>query len=421
MDNGPSTMNLGRVQQGIAFCAELQDEAGTRTVPLPLGSYTVGTARSCALVIDDPTVSAEHLVLAVREDSVVVRDAGSKNGTYVGPARVAEASAEPGTIVTIGRSTLTLRARSPHDDAGAAAAPIDGIIGGSVAIRRVFAQVRRLAPMRFPVLVCGETGSGKELVAQALHTLSPRAHRVFYPINVTSVPRELVESEFFGHEKGSFTGAVSRRRGAFEMAEGGTLFLDEVGDLPVEAQPKLLRALDGYGVRAVGGGSTERRDVRVIAATHVSLPDRVRQGTFRRDLYHRLEVFTIAVPPLRERRGDIAAIARFLLEGMDADVGRRELTSAALARLAAEQWPGNVRELRNALARAAALAPASLIDAAHVDLALASPSAADSGPVPQAVTPSVAKALLREHRGNVSAAARAAGYARSTFRKLLVR
>ncbi len=418
---GPSTLNLGRTRGTISFCAELQDEAGARTVPLPGGSYTVGAARSCALVVEDPAVSGEHLVLSVRENVVLVRDAGSKNGTYVGAARVVEANAEPGTIVTIGRSTLTLRASTPQDDLDAGSEPITGIIGGSAVMRRLCAQVRRLAPMRWPVLVCGETGSGKELVAQALHTLSPRASRVFYPVNVTSIPRELVESEFFGHERGSFTGAVARRRGAFEMAEGGTLFLDEIGDLPIEAQPKLLRALDGYGVRSVGGGLVERRDVRLIAATHVSLPDRVREGTFRRDLFHRLEVFTISVPPLRQRPGDIAPIARFLLSEMKADVGERELTSAALARLASEPWYGNVRELRNALARAAALAPDEPIDAMHVDLAVRDPQPSDAPPAPQALTPSVAKAVLREHGGNVSAAARACGYARSTFRKLLLR
>ena len=177
------------------------------------------------------------------------------------------------------------------------------------------------------------------------------------------MPRELVESEFFGHEKGSFTGAVARRRGAFEEAEGGTLFLDEIGDLPLDAQPKLLRALDGYGIRSVGAsGAATPRDVRVVAATHAPLRERVRDGSFRRDLYHRLEVFTVALPPLRERRSDVGPIARALLRSMEADVGDKDLSSAALARLASENWPGNVRELRNVLERASLCAAGPRIE-----------------------------------------------------------
>lgn len=213
-----------------------------------------------------------------------------------------------------------------------------------------------------------------------------------------------------------------RRRGAFEEAEGGTLFLDEIGDLPAEAQPKLLRALDGYGVRSVGAtGTALHRDVRVIAATHAPLRERVREGAFRRDLYHRLEVFTVHLPPLRERRGDIGPIARALLRSMEAELGPRDLSSAGLARLAAEPWPGNVRELRNVLLRAAALAPSTTIDAFDVDRALDPGNAHDSPhPAPSpGLTPFLAKTMVREHGGNVAAAARAAGMPRTSFRKLL--
>jgi DNA-binding NtrC family response regulator len=399
---------------------EVQDDAGTRTVPLPLGRFEVGSSARCQIVVTDRAVSAEHLALEVSGDRVLVRDARSKNGTYVGAVRVREASAEPGAVVTLGRSTLTLRASSPLD-VDVDVDPLPGIAGRSNVMRRVAAQVRALAASRFPVLVCGESGTGKELVAHALHALSPRRQRPFVAINVTSVPRELVESEFFGHEKGSFTGAVARRRGAFEEAEGGTLFLDEIGDLPLDAQPKLLRALDGYGVRSVGAsGAATLRDVRVVAATHAPLRERVREGAFRRDLFHRLEVFTVNLPPLRERRGDVGPIARALLRSMRDDFGEKDLSSAALARLAAEPWPGNVRELRNALLRAAALAHGDIVDALDVDRALAPQGAlAEQRPLPGGLTPSLAKTMVRDHGGNVSAAARAAGFPRTTFRKLL--
>jgi DNA-binding NtrC family response regulator len=417
-----STMTLVRHERSVAFCAEVQDDAGTRTIPLPRGKLDVGAAPRSAIVMTDNTVSATHLVLEIEEDRVVVRDASSRNGTYVGALRVREACAQPGTIVTLGRSTITLRAATTTIEE-TEVDPLPGLAGGSMAMRRVASQVRRLASSRFPVLVCGESGTGKELVAHALHALSPRKHKPFIAINVTSVPRELVESEFFGHEKGSFTGAHARRRGAFEEAESGTLFLDEIGDLPLDAQPKLLRALDGYSIRSVGASGSATRDVRVIAATHAPLRERVREGLFRRDLFHRLEVFTIELPPLRERRGDIGPIARVLLRSMQADIGEKQLSTSALARLAAEQWPGNVRELRNAILRAATLSPNDTVDALDVDRALGVRSNSEPPPrvarSPGALTPDLAKTLVREHHGNVSAAARAIGFPRTSFRKLL--
>ena len=416
----PSTMTLVQSARDVTFSAEVQDPSGTRTVPLPRGCFQVGSGAHCAITVADAAVSATHLTLVVEDDRVIVRDAKSKNGTYVGAVRVREATAQVGAIITLGRSTITLRA-STGFDAALDVDPLPGLAGSSVIMRRVAAQVHKLAPLRFPVLVCGESGTGKELVAHALHTLSPRKHRPFIAINVTSVPRELVESEFFGHERGSFTGAVSRRRGAFEDADGGTLFLDEIGDLPADTQPKLLRALDGYGIRSVGAtGSATHRNTRVIAATHASLRDRVNAGDFRRDLFHRLEVFTVVLPPLRERRGDIGPISRALLRAMEPDVGQKELTTAALARLVSEPWPGNVRELRNALVRASAIALSETIDEVDVDAAIGPRVVAYDAQPPRELTPELAQIMVREHRGNVSAAARAAGFPRTSFRKVLV-
>jgi DNA-binding NtrC family response regulator len=413
-------MTLIHGERSVTFCAEVQDPSGTRMVPLPRGCFQVGSGRHCAIVVADAAVSAEHLVLVIDDERVVVRDTGSKNGTFIGSVRVREASAAVGAVVTLGRSTIALCATDDTPDT-LDADPLPTLAGGSLAMRRVAAQVRRLAPLRYPVLVTGESGTGKELVAHALHALSPRKHKPFIAINVTSVPRELIESEFFGHERGSFTGATARRRGAFEDAEGGTLFLDEIGDLPRDAQPKLLRALDGYGIRSVGAtGTAARHDVRVIAATHATLRDRVSTGDFRRDLFHRLEVFTVALPPLRERQSDIGPIARALLRSMAPDVGPKELTSAALARLVSESWPGNVRELRNVLVRAAARARGDVIESCDVDAAIGSRTIPYDVKKSE-VTPEIARIMVREHRGNISAAARTAGFPRTTFRKLLAK
>jgi DNA-binding NtrC family response regulator len=226
-----------------------------------------------------------------------------------------------------------------------------------------------------------------------------------------------VESELFGHERGAFTGAHVRREGAFAEADGGTLFLDEIGDLPLDAQPKLLRALDGYEVRRVGAtGGGHRADVRVVAATHARLDQKVARGEFRRDLFHRLECLVVNVPPLRDRRGDVPVIARELLRQLAREVGPRTLMPGALARLAAHDWPGNVRELRNALCRAAdATGDAGRIEADDIDRALRR----DAPALAKCPTSERARELLRENAGNLSAAARAAGMPRTSFRKLL--
>jgi two-component system nitrogen regulation response regulator GlnG len=349
---------------------------------------------------------------------VAIRDLGSRNGTFVGGARVKEAWGGAGTIVTVGRSTMVCSAVEEAGDDAETAPPLPRLAGASLAMRRVAAQVRRVARHSAPVLIAGESGTGKELVARALHDEGPRSPGPFVALNVAALPRELIESELFGHERGAFTGAVARRDGAFRDAERGSLFLDEIGELPIEAQPKLLRALDGYEVRRIGGsGSGRPPDVRVIAATHAPLESRVATGSFRRDLFHRLEVFLIEVPPLRDRKGDIAAIGRQLLAQMEAELGRRRLTSAAIARLMVHDWPGNVRELRNVLYRASDLAATSeALDALHIERGFRS----RSSPPRADLSATRAQAILAEHGNNLSAAARAAGYPRTSFRKMLV-
>jgi DNA-binding NtrC family response regulator len=467
------TVEIPALGPSSGWVVEVQDEAGSRRVALAQQAVMVGSGSAADVVVHDPTVSARHCSLTVMGGvaggGVFIEDLGSRNGTYIGGARIREARGQAGTVVAVGRSTLLLSATGEDDSSDPPGEPLPGIAGSSIVMRRLADQVRRLARHSLPVLIAGESGTGKELVARALHAEGPRRARPFVALNVTAVPRELVESELFGHERGAFTGAHIRREGAFADAQSGTLFLDEIGDLPLEAQPKILRALDGYEVRRVGGaGGGRRADARVVAATHARLEQRVARGEFRRDLYHRLECFVISVPPLRERRGDIGAIAREILGHLASDVGDMTLTSAALARLAAHNWPGNVRELRNVLCRAAvgrepankpvgrepankpvAREPANnavgrepannavgrepanepanetvrrepsgrttRIDAHDIDLALRR----DRLELAKCMTPARAREILRESAGNLSAAARAAGLPRTSFRKLL--
>jgi len=252
----------------------------------------------------------------------------------------------------------------------AAAAATGGIIGGSAALRGVLERVARVAATDTTVLVTGETGTGKELIARAIHAASPRAKRALIKVNCAALPEGLVASELFGHERGAFTGAVERRRGRFELAAGGTIFLDEVGELPAPLQVALLRVLQEGEFERVGGSETLRTDARVVAATNRSLEDAVCEGRFRSDLLFRLNVFPIAVPPLRERVEDIPVIAEYYAGHYARKVGKRILgiSEGALSMLAAYPWPGNVRELQNLVERAVILARRERLEATDFEL-----------------------------------------------------
>ncbi len=417
------TVELPAAPPARSWFLEIQDEAETRRVPVPDDGLVLGSARAASLALRDPHVSARHCAFYVRGERLFVEDLGSRNGTFVGGARVERAWTVEGATVSIGQTTITCASEEALDEleAPVSGETLPGMAGGSITMRRLSATVRRLARLSAPVLVTGESGVGKELVARALHDEGPRTTGPFVAMNVASLPRELVESELFGHERGAFTGAVARRVGAFAEAESGTLFLDEIGELPLDAQPKLLRALDGYEVRRIGsGGSGRRVDARIIAATLVPLRERVESGTFRRDLYHRLEVFVVEVPPLRERPGDILPIARAILAGLEPEIGRRELSPGAVAQLSSHPWPGNVRELRNVLQRAADLSRSAVVlDAVAVHRAFRTGSGGAASGAALSLSPGLARSWLHRHAGNVSAAARAAGVPRTTFRKLL--
>jgi two-component system nitrogen regulation response regulator GlnG len=246
---------------------------------------------------------------------------------------------------------------------GKGAAASERLVGKSGALLEVFKIIGRVARSDVPVLVTGESGTGKELIARAIHAASPRAAGPFVAVNAAAIPRELLESELFGHERGAFTGAVDARPGRFREASGGTLFLDEIGDMPVDLQAKLLRVLQSGEVTSVGGRRAEPVSVRIIAATHRDLDALVASGAFREDLLYRLRVVPIAVPPLRERREDIPPLIDHFLTRYDAELtgGMHVISPAAALRLVRHAWPGNVRELENAIKRALVLAPAEVI------------------------------------------------------------
>ncbi len=319
-------------------------------------------------------------------------------------------------------------------------APVREIIGNSEAIRRLREQVRIVAPTNASVLITGENGTGKELVARALHAFSRRSHRPFIEVNCAAIPEDLIESELFGHEKGAFTGATDRHRGKFDLAHQGTLFLDEIGDMSLKTQAKILRILEEQRFERVGGGRPIQVDVRIVAATNKNLEEEIVRGAFREDLYHRINVIPLHVPPLRERRGDIPLLAAHFLKelAVENDVPPKNFSDRALERLAAMPWPGNVRELKNFVWRLAIMSPGSVIDAA--DLSLAAPGAAGGeaappGPEAEGMDPFLqvpsfreARALfekqflrrkLAECRGNVSLLADRIGLERShLYRKL---
>ena len=304
-------------------------------------------------------------------------------------------------------------------DAERRATGFEAILGTSPALRQALDQAARVAPLRdLTVLVGGETGTGKELLARALHYGSPRAGDPFVEVNCAAIPANLLESELFGHERGAFTGAVAAKPGLFEIAHGGTLFLDEIGTLPIELQPKLLRALETRSIRRVGGQQGRQVDVRVVAATHVDLGQAVRRGEFREDLYYRLNVVNLVLPPLREREGDVELLAQTFVERIATSYGLPvpALDSESRRALRGHRWPGNVRELRNVLERAVVLSPPGTLRLGPLDDSRAG-SSGPSGVLPfpaplSDVVRTAAQAMLEMTGGNKSEAARRLGISR---------
>jgi DNA-binding NtrC family response regulator len=306
------------------------------------------------------------------------------------------------------------------------------LIHRSAAFGEQVAMLERAARTDASVLLLGESGTGKELLAHHLHDASARADKPFVPVDCASIPTELFESELFGHQKGAFTGALGNKLGLFQVADGGTLFLDELGELPLAFQPKLLRAIQERSIRAVGSHEQRAIDVRIVAATNRNLQREVEDGRFRADLFYRLDVVRIEVPPLRERREDIELLVRHFLQRFGAAVGIREVAGEAMALLRTHAWPGNVRQLRNAIERACALGQGPMLQLADLPPDLRGDDTIAPGEVGIAGTLQEVKAraiaelesgylesLLKKHQGNVTHAAEEAGMARSAFQKLM--
>lgn len=279
-------------------------------------------------------------------------------------------------VTVVGRAMEEPKRRTKRAEPGDAEGEELPLIGRSLAMQEIYRMLARLTQTDLTVMINGESGTGKELVARVLHDNGRRRHGPFVPVNMAAIPRDLIESELFGHEKGSFTGAQARMAGRFEQAEGGTLFLDEIGDMPLEAQTRLLRVLQEGEYTTVGGRTPIKTDVRIVAATHRDLQHLIQQGLFREDLFYRLNVVPLRLPPLRERLDDIGDLARhFLRESAREGLGERSISGEAIERLKHYSWPGNVRELENLICRLVAVYPQEEISADMLDAEMSEPRA----------------------------------------------
>jgi len=404
------------------------DPAAPASFSLARGYCRIGKAKTCELVIDRPTVSREHAELALVEGGVMVKDLASRNGTFYLGQRVNQITLAPGSRIEIGGVAVAIE---PETDGELAELEYTQdhygeLIGPSAPMRRFFGMLKRLEGSLATVLIEGESGTGKEVIARSIHAASRVAKAPFLTFDCGSVPSELIASELFGHKKGAFTGAVEAHRGLFEAADGGTIFLDEIGELPAKLQPALLRVLELGEVRPVGSEQPRRVHVRVLAATNRDLEERVREGHFREDLFFRLAVVRLHVPPLRERREDVEPIARHLARA----VGIDPLPGAVVEDLKSRPWQGNVRELRNAIQAYAALGvlprenrskPATLNLALHETIDPRRPYAEQKDALVDAFTAAYVELLLERTGGNQSLAARLAGLDRGYFGRLAAR
>ncbi len=403
-----------------------------RSFDIGTETLTIGRDAACDVVVDDREVSALHAEVSAITEGVLLRDQGSTNGTFVGPVRVREAILVDHAVVTVGATRMTFAPSAKQRVDVGYTSRFGELVGASPKMRRVFQVLERIAPTELSVLVTGETGTGKELVARAVHGASARKAGPLVVVDCGSIPASLAEGVLFGHEKGAFTGATARRKGALAEAHGGTLFLDELGELPMELQPKLLRVLAERQVQRVGSNTPEPIDVRVVAATRRDLGREMNQGGFRSDLFFRIAQVRVELPPLRERATDLP----LLVEAMCQKLGRPEATPVVRDWVAQHRahhdWPGNVRELMNVVSVAAALSddPAAIDDVLSVERLSREP------PEPSNALPTTSYGQARQEAlrvfelsyfrelqaasgGNVSEMARRAGMERHHVRAFL--
>lgn len=446
---GDQTIHLKR-------CRLIRQEPGEsqpRVAVFDQPTVRIGALTDNDFIISDDTVSRFHCQIIHEEDNYILKDLSSTNGTYIDGVRIREGFLTTGSRIKLGESELTFEPIEEHILVEPTEETRYGeIVGGNVRMRQIFHILDKIAPSAATVVIEGETGTGKEVVARTVHAKSKRNNGPFIVFDCGAVPENLIESELFGHERGSFTGASRTRQGLFEMAHGGTLFLDEMGELNLDLQPKLLRVLESREVRRVGSNKSLPVDVRVIAATNRDLAKEVRDGRFREDLFYRLSVVRIALPPLRERPDDIALLVDHFLEkdscNRDPD-GRRRLggiSPPAMRALESYNWPGNVRELANVIERACSFSSGGMLEIDDLPDHIASrlkdanprPLTRPEGDEPQIPTGLVnlgfkdakeawlttfekdyIENLLTRNKQNISSAAREAGIDRKYFRKLM--
>jgi len=396
------------------------------------GRATIGTGSGCSLRLRDPTVSRVHCEIAIGRDRVRIVDRGSTNGTFVGSVRVRDAELTTSTDVRVGNTLARVAfGEAPTFVALSMKQRLRELVGASVGMRRIYAVIERAASSDATVLVQGETGTGKELVARTLHDLSPRAAANFVTVDCSSIAENLIESELFGHVRGAFSGAVSDRSGLLQQADRGTLFLDEIGELPLLLQPKLLRALEMREIRPIGSNTSRHIDVRVVAASNRPLAASVNEGSFREDLYYRLAVVEIDLPALRERREDIKALAEDFHERLTGE--KIDLDPAVVTALMRRTWSGNVRELRNTVERSVLFGwptdrPTPRVKAAPSTARTVEVEISPHLPLKEARAAWVEqfdsfymKALLESTHGNVTRAAALAGLNRRSLQRLMIR
>jgi len=408
----------------------------------------IGAHQGNHFQVTDSTVSRRHAEITRTRDGLVLRDLGSTNGTFVGAVRIREVYLGENRVFRVGTTELefTLKDELVHI-LPAKETRFEGLVGQSVSLREVFTVLERVGRTELTVLVTGETGTGKELVSRALHQRSGRKNSPFVVFDCGAIPANLIESELFGHERGAFTGAVNSRAGVFEQAHGGTIFLDELGELPLALQPNLLRVLEQREVRRVGDTRTRSVDVRVVAATNRDLREMIKEGRFREDLYYRLNVVEVKLPPLRDRIEDLPMLVDHIIKHAPFEHSVRGCTDEVLRLFAAYHWPGNIRELKNSVLRCIPFCDGDLIDLQSLPDGLRGARESESSQGESTDEPALGFAvpsadlsmreakeqlisaferryledLLERCEGNISKAARSAGVDRKTISRLLKR
>ncbi|MFH1131522.1 MAG: sigma 54-interacting transcriptional regulator [Pseudomonadota bacterium] len=410
------TRNVGWNSAPLGFenGAQLRVLGSSQVMNIQPPSCSIGSALGNDVVLADPYVSKRHCSIRWQGGGIWIKDEKSRNGTWVGNMRVDSCSLLQGARIVVGKTSLELV--GPPLDGGRW-----GLIGNHPSMLKVFQQIERFGESTNSVLILGESGTGKELVARALHAVSPCNAGPFEVLNCGAIPKSLAESQLFGHEKGAFTGATQLHRGAFERADGGSLFLDELGEMPLELQPKLLRALEEGLIQRVGGEKRNRVTVRVIAATHRNPAADIKQGKFRMDLYHRLAVGVIRLPALRERKEDIPLLIDYFVGQNQCQSSFYSLEKGVIPFLKEHSWPGNVRELKNIVQQAKMVGGPVLAVRDFGSLWAGSycnesdETVRFKGRTFFEIRKEIYSRVLEEHEGNRSSAANSLGIPKSTF------